>query len=449
MIKRYKPHRYQKEFHNSKARFRTLIAGRRGGKSLSGTIEALRWASKKPTNGMIVAPTYPMLKDVNIPTLLDWCPKHTIKSWNKVDSKLVLINGSEITFRSGDNPDRLRGVGLDWTWLDEASFMGKEVWEVIYPALTDRGGYAWVTTTPQGYDWVYDNFFKPTLRNEPDYEAWRYTTSDNPYIDKRLIEKARQDLSETMFRQEYLASFEKFEGMIYPDFEEERHVISPPEKKVTDIFFVSLDVGWNHPTAILLAKEDTNHNLYVIDEVREQFLTAKDISSQLQGLLVRNNLTKSEITSFVIDPASKGTQQTSGMSMYDQLVEEGWAFIPGNNNVMAGINRVTRLLRANKLFVGSRCEKTIDEIRTYHWRKWKEGSDVSRVNPFKLGDDLVDSLRYLVMSRPDWFDHPKLDMYGRVVQEYETIANQEGREEDVIDILEPEIDLIDSGGSIY
>ena len=455
MIKKYKPHKFQRQFHSSDARFRTLIAGRRGGKTLAGTVEALRWADTKaqekgkPTRGMIIAPTYPMLKDVNIPTFLDWCPSHTVKSWNKQDHRIQLVNGSEITFRSGDNPDRLRGVGLDWVWFDEASFMNREVWEVVYPALTDRGGYAWITTTPQGYDWVYDGFYKPAINGDEDYETWRYATEENPYIDKLLIEKAKQDLSDAMFRQEYLASFEKFEGLIYPDFEEEMHIKEPPEKKPTDIFFVSLDVGWNHPTAILLAKEDVNHNLYIMDEVREQHLDVKGISNQLQSLLVRNGLQKVNVSEFVIDPASKGTQQTSGMSIYDQLLEEGWAFVPGNNDVMAGINRVTRLLREKTVFISRKCEDLIDEIRGYHWRKWKEGSDADRAKPFKLGDDLVDAFRYLVMSRPDYFEHPRLDDYGRVVSDTEDITYQDPEQDDVIDILDEGGDLMEDGGDIY
>ena len=90
-----------------------------------------------------------------------------------------------------------------------------------------------------------------------------------------------------MFKQEYLASFEKFEGLIYPDFNEVRHC-KESDKALTDIYFVGLDVGWNHPTAGLLVKEDTNGNLFVVDEFREQFLTAKEISNQLNGMLIRN-----------------------------------------------------------------------------------------------------------------------------------------------------------------
>lgn len=417
-MKIYKPHKYQRAFHRSSARFRTLIAGRRGGKTLGGTMGALHWIDTHPNSrGMIVAPTYPMLKDVNIPMFMDWCPVEAIKVWNKQDHKIQFVNGSEVVFRSGDNPDRLRGVGLDWLWLDEASFMNREVWEVVYPALTDKGGVAWITTTPQGYDWVYEQFYKPGMEGDKDFATWRYATEDNPYIDKLLIEKAKQDLSEAMFRQEYLASFEKFEGLIYPDFEEGKHCINIPEANKQDTFFIGVDVGWNHPTAMLLMKEDMEHNLYVVDEERKSQLTAIEISNHLSAMLVRNGLKRDDVSSYIIDPASKGTQQTSGMSMFSQLEEEGWGFVPGNNDVMAGINRVTRLFRENKLFIGRNCVMLKEELMNYHWRKWKEDADNDRAKPFKLRDDLVDVLRYVVMSRPDWFEHPSLDMYGRVIEE--------------------------------
>ena len=445
-MKIYKPHKYQREFHSSKARFRAFIAGRRGGKTTSGTMEALAFAygesidrKKKiqtPTHGWIISPTYQMLKDINIPVLMDWCDPEVIKSWNKSDNRLEFKNGSTITLRSGENPDRLRGVGLDWVWLDEACFMSKQVWEVIYPALTDKNGVAWVTTTPQGYDWVYETFYKPAIQKEPGFEAWKFTTLDNPYIDKGLVEQARKDLSDMMFKQEYLASFEKFEGLIYPDFNELRHC-RESEKAVTDIYFVGLDVGWNHPTAGLLIKEDINGNLFVIDEFREQFLTAKDISNQLNGMLIRNGLREQDVQMFVIDPASKGTQQTSGQSMMFQLQEEGWGFVPANNDVMAGINRVTRMLRENKLFISKRCKNLIEELNNYHWRKWNEDKDTSRSEPFKLGEDECDALRYVVHSRPDYFEHPKVNMYGELEKE---------EDDDEVDINESIDDLM-SGDS--
>lgn len=444
MVKTYKPHEYQRAFHKSNARFRTFISGRRSGKTIAGTIEALKHIDRgkgekgRPTHGWIISPTYQMLRDVNIPVLMDWCPPESIKDFNKSENKIEFVNGSTITLRSGENPDRLRGVGLDWIWLDEACFMSKAVWEVVYPTLTDKGGIAWVTTTPQGYDWVYDTFYKPAIDKEQGFEAWKFTTLDNPYIDQALVEQAKKDLSDMMFKQEYLASFEKFEGLIYPDFSEAKHC-KESEKVLTDIYFVGLDVGWNHPTAGLLMKEDTEGNLYVIDEFREQYLTAKEIGNQLEGLLARNGLKADNIEMFVIDPASKGTQQTSGQSMLFQLQEEGWGFIPANNDVMAGINRVTRMFRDNKLFIAKRCRGLVEELNNYHWRKWREDKDSSRSEPFKLGDDLVDVLRYICHSRPDYFEHPKLNPYGQLVEEKE--------DEEEYDVSDRVDDLM-SGGDI-
>ena len=61
---------------------------------------------------------------------------------------------------------------------------------------------------------------------------------------------------------------------------------------------------------------------------------------------------------------------------------------------------------------------------------------------FKLKDDLVDVLRYIAMSRPDWFERPELDIYGRLVEEEED-------EPDTIDFLEVEEgDLLQDRGDI-
>ena len=106
-MKIYKPHKYQRAFHKSNARFRTFIAGRRGGKTIAGTLEALSYAYgtkignkqkiQTPTHGWIISPTYQMLKDVNIPVLMEWCNPDTIASWNKSDNRLEFKNGSTIT----------------------------------------------------------------------------------------------------------------------------------------------------------------------------------------------------------------------------------------------------------------------------------------------------------------------------------------------------------------
>lgn len=410
----YRPHKFQQLFHKSNARFRTLIAGRRGGKTIAGTVEALWWADKRPGSvGWVVAPTYPMLRDVNIPAIKEFLPGWAYSSWNKNENRIEFKNGSEISFRSAEDPDRLRGVGLDWLWLDEASFMKPQVWDVIYPTLTDTGGVMWVTTTPQGYDWVYQKLYKPAQEEDEDFDAWQYRTIDNPYIDPELVEQAQKDMNEQMFRQEYLATFEKFTGLVYPDFEKGMVREFPEDEIQAPLYFIGIDVGYTNPTAVVLMAEDALHRLWVLDEWYESHKTAGEISKAVKEMVGDR-----AIEAYIVDPASKGRHQTSQMSMEDQLHEADVPVTPGDNDVMAGINRVTRLLRNNALVVHPRCVNVIREFELYSWKENKPGDESNAdERPIKAHDHLMDALRYVAMSRPDWFARKDTDRYGRIIDD--------------------------------
>lgn len=440
MQKSYKPHQYQLEFHRSTARYRALIAGRRSGKSIAGTIEALYWVDQMPkklgmpTSGIIVAPTYQDLNDVNVRMIEDWVPTSSIKEFNKSEMRMTFINGSEIVFRYAD-PQRIgRGRKYHWAWLDEAALynQGQLVWETLRPSLTDYKGSAWITTTPQGKDWVYKTFYLPAMNGDSNYQVWHYKTIDNPYIDPNEVEVARGSMTDIMFRQEYLASFESFSGLVYPDFDRKAHIIDKWERTSDMLFFVGIDVGWEHPTGMLLMAEDKEHNLYIIDEVQKQYLTAPQIEDEIDIMLSRNGLRRQDIQDFVIDPASKGTDQTSGVSIFDQLqdptiVKEPIPLIEGINDVMAGINRVTQLLRSNKIFTVSRCTNMIAQWESYKWAVHKNEDHKPEV--YKVNDDLVDPARYVIMSRPDWSERIEYNAYNEpILQKNEIWIPEDGND---------------------
>jgi len=416
-MKVYEPHVIQQEFHKSGARFRALIAGRRGGKSIAGTIEALWHANKNPGSiGWIVAPTYVDLVDVNIAMIMEWLPEESIKSWNKVEKRIELVNDAQIVFRSADDPTKLgRGRGLNWVWLDEASFFrhGQTAWESIYPALTDTRGKAWITTTPQGYDWVYETFYKPALEGNDDYAAWKFKTVENPHIDPEVVEKARQEMNDQMFRQEYEASFEKFTGLVYPDFTQE-HVIEAKKLERDDLWFVGMDLGMTNPTVALLIAEDIDRVLYVVDEVYETGMIAKEVVDKVEMMLARHGLTKSDVQLFVADPSGASKRQDSPeLSMFDQLRDEerGLPVVPGNNTLGAGIDRVTQLIKEGRIKVFRNCVNTIREFDKYSWPKTRDSMGNRDERPEKAFDHAMDALRYVVMSRPEHFERIERDVY--------------------------------------
>ena len=80
----------------------------------------------------------------------------------KVDIKVgdMIVNfpdGGFIAVKSADNPQRLRGEGLDFLVMDEAAFVKEETWtEVLRPTLTEEKGSALFISTPRGMNnWFY------------------------------------------------------------------------------------------------------------------------------------------------------------------------------------------------------------------------------------------------------------------------------------------------------
>lgn len=352
----------------------------------------------------------PMLK----PVLL-YC------DWN-AQKKILKLPRGYIDFGSSQKPENLEGFNYKRSVLNEAGHILKKqsLWHnTIMPMIKAEDNRTRIIGTPKGQNLFYELFLRG-MGKDHEYASYRYSVYDSPYWTKEQIEEVRKKTPELIWKQEYMASFEAFAGMIYPDFKEEIHCKSAPDRKVTDIFFVVLDPGWEHPTACILAKEDLEGNIFVIDEFRESYLHAGDITRYLNSLLVRNGLKEENIEMFIMDPAGKKTDQTSGQSIVFQLREEGWPFIEANNDVMAGISRVTRMIRENKLFIDkNRCPKLVEEVKNYHWKEFSDGSYGMNPSPYKIGDDLIDTVRYLCMARPDYFEHPKTNMYGQVVKDEE------------------------------
>ena len=130
------------------------------------------------------------------------------------DMLATFPGGGTVQVRSADNPDSLRGEGLDFVVIDECAYVAEAAWqEALRPALSDRLGRAMFISTPSGRNWFWRCYQRGLQGGE--WKSWSFPTSDNPYIDADEIEEARGDLPERIFRQEYLAEFLESEGTVF------------------------------------------------------------------------------------------------------------------------------------------------------------------------------------------------------------------------------------------
>lgn len=204
-----KLHDKQLEVFNDNHRFKVIAAGRRFGKSRLAAwtllIEALK---SKEKDVFYVAPTFQQAKDI-MWGMLKELGHEVIASAHENTAVLTLVNGRKIYLKGSDRPDTLRGVGLAYVVLDEYADMKPNVWEqILRPALADVQGSAMFIGTPKGRNHFYEIFKLGESHRDDEWEAFHYTSYDNPLIPKKEIDAAKGSMSSFAFRQEFMSSFE-------------------------------------------------------------------------------------------------------------------------------------------------------------------------------------------------------------------------------------------------
>lgn len=241
-------HPAQLEIFESDARFKVVAAGRRFGKSYLSAV-TLILEGLKDTNEhgydltgkdvYYVAPTFQQGKDI-MWHLLKELGRDVITQTHENTATCTLINGRRICIKGSDRPDTLRGVGLSYCVLDEYASMRPETWEqILRPTLADVKGHALFIGTPAGKNHFYELFTEAA--NDEEWETFSYLSTDNPFLDSKEIESARNTMSMQSFKQEFEASFQSFGGNI---FLEEYFKVEPDNAAAYDgEWFLSVDLA--------------------------------------------------------------------------------------------------------------------------------------------------------------------------------------------------------------
>lgn len=390
----------------------TVIAGRRFGKSLFGSIAGVEEASVPGTVGWACAPSNPKLHRYVIPAFQRLIPNEWVTDWNSEFKDLRLKNGSLIHFQTLEDPDQGRGQGLDWLWIDEVCELTEDHWNVIEPSLGDKQGTAFFTTSPRSYDWVYQRLFKPAedgyiltpegARADVDgFWALHAKTSDNPIFQtpegRAFLARQRATMPGSMYQQEYEADFVVFTGAVYGSSldaqilrtNDEIKAIIPewPEIASWRQVLVGIDTGADHPFgAVKLVS--TERGLVVVGEYLERHRTFIQHAYGLKGLANH--------------PSPRWAINRNERQGMIELSQHGIMCSGAENDVVAGTERVKSWLHTRQLwFVESLCPRTVRQLKSYRWAPDKSNDgQVRKERVYKLDDELPDCLRYAVMTWP-------------------------------------------------
>ena len=194
-------HINQTKILESTARFRVVMCGRRFGKSELSQVEIISNAIQG-MNVAYITPTYKLAKTFfekltqSLPTFEN----------NKSDLTIHFPNSGTVEFFTGERLDNLRGRKFHLVVIDEASFIPdlEDGWlNSIRPTLTDYQGRALFLSTPRGKNYFYSLYMKG---GQKDWDSFKFTTYDNPYILTSEINDAKAQLPNAVFEQEYMAN---------------------------------------------------------------------------------------------------------------------------------------------------------------------------------------------------------------------------------------------------
>lgn len=327
-------HEAQTKVYQSKNRFKVICAGRRFGKTFYSISEILFFALNNPGSKIVYfAPTISQARDIVWRALKERTLDFWIKDPNETRMEILLKtkdttdpitgvttlsdkNPSEIWLRGTENIESARGNGIHLLVVDEVASIRNwgYVWNtVLRPTLTDTVGKAIFISTPKGFNHFYDMYNRHL--EDKDYESFHFTTYDNPYVTAEEVDKAKKEVTEEEFRQEYMAEFVSVSGQVYKEWDLNRQFV-PIEYDPSLELHVTMDFGVNDPTAIIWLQRN-GAEYYIIDYYEMNNASIEHF------VHILNSKPYKKPTLYTGDPAGRQRNNVTGTSVITEYAKNG------------------------------------------------------------------------------------------------------------------------------
>jgi phage terminase large subunit-like protein len=121
------PTKTQYAFLMDRTRVRAMIGGVGSGKSRTLMEAAVSAAVENPgCDGMLVAPTFPMLWRILIPAWEKACPRELRPRHLKGEQRYVMWHGGSVWYGTAKDPSSLEGTNLAWYAGDESRYWPRQ-----------------------------------------------------------------------------------------------------------------------------------------------------------------------------------------------------------------------------------------------------------------------------------------------------------------------------------
>lgn len=367
-------------------RFRVVNCGRRWGKTTLAIDQIKACAANREARIAYIAPTFQQARDIAWEQLKRDCKDAAISiNESRLEIRLANIHGTEslIILRGWESIETLRGQLFDLIVIDEVASM-RNFWrsweEVVRPTLTDRKGEVLFISTPKGFNHFYDLY--NLQESDPDFKSFHFTSYDNPNIPSEEVDKAKSQLTDDRFSQEYLADFRKVEGLVYKSFDRNKHIYTDEDIKekpyVTVERLAGIDWGWTNPAASHSVDKDTQRHYWINNE----FYKTHQSTSQIIEWV--SSLRPAKVYPDPAEPDRCEEARKAGLNVREV-----------SKDIKAGISCLQELFKQDRIHIHASCMHLINELETYSYPDKKPDHNENEL-PIKENDHALDEIRYVL-----------------------------------------------------
>lgn len=303
--------------------------------------------------------------------------------------KVVLISGGG---KAGDEK-LIKGNTYGTAYITEANECSKIfIQEVFDRTLSSPDRKIFHDLNPKAEaHWYYQdvlNFHEEKLKANPKYglNYGHFTIADNMSIsdDQLRAVLSTYDRKSVWYARDILGQRKMAEGLVYPMFSMEKHVVKgviPYSSRHR--YYVSIDYGTVNPFAAGLWDFDpVSHKVIMIRELYYRGGSANRTDNEGYYRLLKKLIGDIKIEYIIIDPSASSMIET-----IEKYAE--WLVVRADNDVLNGIQDVTKYLNMGLLLFHESCKETFKEFDQYSWDE-ESGEDAV----IKEFDHSMDMIRY-------------------------------------------------------
>lgn len=277
----------------------------------------------------------------------------------------------------------IQGITLAGVLFDEVALMPRSFVEQAMARCSVDGSKFWFNCNPENPGhWFYTDWVKKA--EERNVMHLHFTMQDNPGLSEKTKARYEKMYAGVFYRRYILGEWVKAEGLVYPMFNREIHVVDQiPPISARHRYYVSVDYGTVNPFAAgLYDYNPTERKATMLQELYFKGGSNNRVDNEAYYTMLCNLIGDYPIEYIIIDP--------SASSMIETIQKYGkYTVVRADNDVLNGIQDVTKFLNAGALYFHKSCKNTFEEFETYSWDEDKQEDAVIKEN-----DHSMDQLRY-------------------------------------------------------